>query len=355
MNKKILVTGVAGFIGFHIVKKLCSNVNYNIIGIDNLNDYYDVSLKECRLAELGIKPDNFNYNVEYKSNSNENFSFIKLDLNDNENIEKLFRNNSFDIVLNIAAQPGVRYSLSNPFSYINSNISGFLNILEGCRHTHVGHLVFASSSSVYGLNEKIPFSVKDNVDHPISLYAATKKSNELLAHSYSHLYKIPTTGLRFFTVYGEWGRPDMSYYIFTKSIYEGKEINVFNNGEMERDFTYIDDIINGILMIISKPPEGNPQWNGNNPDPSSSIAPYKIYNIGNNKPVKLLEFISEIEIAIGKKAKINFMPLQPGDVVRTWADISMLQKDFGYEPETCIKIGIPKFINWFKKFHNIKQ
>lgn len=350
MNKKILITGAAGFIGFHVAKALVLKSN-EVIGIDNLNNYYDVSLKVSRLAELGIKQSEFEYNRQYK---NDNFNFTKLDISDQKNIERLFDKHKFDIVINIAAQPGVRYSLINPYAYSESNLVGFLNILEGCRKAEVEHLVFASSSSVYGLNAKIPYSTKDNVDHPISLYAATKKSNELMAHSYSHLYSIPVTGLRFFTVYGEWGRPDMSYFLFTKAIFEGKEINVFNDGRMERDFTYIDDIVNGILKVIDYPPKANLYWDDSNQDPSVSSAPYKLYNIGNNKPVKLLDFISEIEKAIGKKAKYNFLPMQPGDVLKTWADISDLQNDFGYNPKTQIETGIPKFIKWFKEFYKIK-
>lgn len=350
MNKKILITGAAGFIGFHVAKALVLKSN-EVIGIDNLNNYYDISLKVSRLAELGIKQSEFEYNRQYK---NDNFSFTKLDISDQKNIECLFDKHKFDIVINIAAQPGVRYSLINPYAYSESNLVGFLNILEGCRKAEVEHLVFASSSSVYGLNAKIPYSTKDNVDHPISLYAATKKSNELMAHSYSHLYSIPVTGLRFFTVYGEWGRPDMSYFLFTKAIFEGKEINVFNDGRMERDFTYIDDIVNGILKVVDHPPKANLYWDNSNQDPSISSAPYKLYNIGNNKPVKLLDFISEIEKAIGKKAKYNFLPMQPGDVLKTWADISELQNDFGYNPITQIETGIPKFIKWFKEFYKIK-
>lgn len=350
MNKKILITGAAGFIGFHVAKALVLKSN-EVIGIDNLNNYYDVSLKVSRLAELGVKQSEFEYNRQYK---NDNFSFTKLDISDQKNIELLFDKHKFDIVINIAAQPGVRYSLINPYAYSESNLVGFLNILEGCRKAEVEHLVFASSSSVYGLNAKIPYSTKDNVDHPISLYAATKKSNELMAHSYSHLYSIPVTGLRFFTVYGEWGRPDMSYFLFTKAIFEGKEINVFNDGRMERDFTYIDDIVNGILKVVDYPPKANLYWDNSNQDPSISSAPYKLYNIGNNKPVKLLDFISEIEKAIGKKAKYNFLPMQPGDVLKTWADISELQNDFGYSPKTQIETGIPKFIKWFKEFYKIK-
>lgn len=351
MNKKILVTGAAGFIGFHVVEQLLKNGNA-VVGIDNINDYYDVRLKTDRLKQNGIISEPIEYNQPILSSTYPNYEFIKLDINDVGNLKKLFSKEKFDVVVNIAAQPGVRYSLVNPYAYAESNLLGFLNVLENCRHFGVKHLVFASSSSVYGLNEKIPYSVKDNVDHPISLYAATKKSNELLAHSYSHLFNIPATGLRFFTVYGEWGRPDMSYFLFAKSILEGKEISVFNEGKMERDFTYIGDIVDGILKVIENSPKAGKNWNGKNPDPSFSRAPYKIYNIGNNKPVNLLDFISEIEKAIGKKAKLKFMPIQPGDVVKTWADISEFKEDFGYEPATTIQEGIPKFVKWFIDYYN---
>lgn len=352
MNKKILITGTAGFIGFHLANKFVSLEN-EVVGLDNINDYYDVNLKLGRLKEAGINTDNIEYNKVIKSSKNISYSFVKLDLNDNENLTKLFENKKFDIVINVAAQPGVRYSLENPQAYADSNLHGFLNILENCRNHSVEHLVFASSSSVYGLNETIPFSVKDNVDHPISLYAATKKANELMAHSYSHLFGIPATGLRFFTVYGEWGRPDMAYFLFTKAIYEGREIKVFNNGNMERDFTYIDDIVNGIVKVAENPAKSNSNWSGKSPDPGTSSAPFRLYNIGNNIPVKLMDFIREIERAVGKEAVKKYFPMQPGDVLRTWADISDLEKDFGYKPETKIQTGIPKFVNWYKKFYNI--
>ncbi|HAC66286.1 MAG TPA: capsular biosynthesis protein CpsI [Cyanothece sp. UBA12306] len=334
---KILVTGAAGFIGFHLSQKLLAKGN-KIIGLDNLNDYYDVSLKKARLELL--KKDN-------------NFSFYQLDLADQEGIEKLFQEHQFDIVVNLAAQAGVRYSLKNPHAYINSNIVGFTNILEGCRHSKVKHLVFASSSSVYGANTKIPFSVHDNVDHPISLYAASKKSNELMAHTYSHLYNLPTTGLRFFTVYGPWGRPDMALFLFTKAILSGEPINVFNHGKMRRDFTYIDDIIEGVIRVMDKVPEPNPNWSGENPDPGTSKAPYKIYNIGNNNPVELLHFIEVIESCLGIKAKKNMLPMQPGDVPINYANVDDLIQDVDFKPNTPIELGVQSFIDWYKNYYQI--
>ncbi len=335
----ILVTGIAGFIGFHLAKRLAEENKYkNIIGIDNLNSYYDVNLKKDRLKQL----------EPYK-----NVKFYKVDLIEKDNIFELFKKYKFDVVVNLAAQAGVRYSLKNPYAYIDSNIVGFLNILEACRHNNVKHLVFASSSSVYGLNAKMPFSIHDNVDHPISLYAATKKANELMAHTYSHLYKIPSTGLRFFTVYGPWGRPDMALFIFTKAIFEEKPINVFNYGKMKRDFTYIDDIIEGVVRVIDKIPEPNLDWDPYNPDPGTSPAPYKLYNIGNNSPVELMDFISAIEEAVGKKANINFCEMQKGDVVATYADVDDLMKDVGFKPYTDIKEGIKRFINWYREYYNI--
>ena len=351
MSKNILVTGSAGFIGFHLVKELLLR-GYDVIGLDNINDYYDVELKIGRLKELGITIKTITNNQYINSEIFDNYKFIKIDLNDKENIEKLFADNNIKIVINLAAQTGVRFSLVNPHAYTESNITGFLNILENCRNYEIEHLVFASSSSVYGLNKMMPYSINANVDHPVSLYAATKKANELMAHSYSYLFNIPTTGLRFFTVYGEWGRPDMSYFLFTKAIYEGKALNVFNNGEMERDFTYVGDVVNGVMQVMDNPPKKNYQWTNKPPESSSSIAPYKLYNLGNSKPVKLLDFIREIEKSIGIKAKINFLPMQPGDVVKTWADITEFKNDFDYKPETTINIGIPKFISWFKKVYN---
>ena len=336
----ILVTGIAGFIGFHLAKRLAeSEKEYkNIIGIDNLNDYYDVGLKKDRLKEL----EKF-----------DNVKFFKIDLADRENLYELFKKYRFDVVVNLAAQAGVRYSLKNPYAYIDSNIVGFMNILECCRHNDVKHLVFASSSSVYGLNAKMPFSIHHNVDHPVSLYAATKKANELMAHTYAHLYKIPCTGLRFFTVYGPWGRPDMALFIFTKAIFEEKPINVFNYGKMKRDFTYIDDIIEGVVRVLKKIPEPNPDWDPYNPDPGTSPAPYKLYNIGNNQPVELMDFISAIEEAIGKKAIINFCEMQKGDVIATYADVDDLMKDVGFKPSTDIRDGVNKFVKWYKEYYRI--
>jgi len=349
---KILITGTAGFIGFHLVRSLVGE-NIEIIGIDNINDYYDVNLKYARLDETGIEKSKIDYNIPVKSEKYPNYTFIKLDLGDSDNISRLFKNNSFDKVCHLAAQAGVRYSLENPFAYINSNINGFLNILEGARQSDVQHLVFASSSSVYGLNKKMPFSTSHNIDHPISLYAATKKSNELMAHSYSYLFNIPVTGLRFFTVYGPWGRPDMALFKFVKNITEGNSIDVYNYGKMKRDFTYIDDIISGILKVLEKLPEGNEKWSGMKPEPSSSVTPYKIYNIGNGKPVNLMDFINTTEEILGKKAMKNLLPIQPGDVEATWADTSDLERDFGYKPGTAVEFGIKKFIDWYKIFYNI--
>ena len=332
---KILVTGAAGFIGFHLAKKLCDS-DWNVIGLDNLNSYYDVKLKNDRLNQL----------LPYS-----NFKFYKLDLIEREAIKKLFKEEKFDYVVNLAAQAGVRYSLENPYSYIDSNLSGFLNILEGCRHNPVKHLIYASSSSVYGANTKMPFSVHDNVDHPVSLYAATKKANELMAHTYSNLYKIPTTGLRFFTVYGPWGRPDMALFIFTKNIAEGKPIDVYNNGKMRRDFTFIDDIVDGIIKLIPSISESNPNWNGHEPDSATSFAPYKLFTIGNNQPVELLRFIEVIEDKLGKKAIKNFLPIQPGDVPATYADVDDLVNTVGFKPNTPIEDGVSKFVEWFKDYY----
>jgi len=334
---KILVTGTAGFIGFHLAKKLCES-DWNVIGLDNLNNYYDVKLKNDRLNIL----------LPYS-----NFKFHKLDLVDRGSIKKIFEEQKFDYVVNLAAQAGVRYSLENPYAYVDSNISGFLNILEGCRHNPIKHLIYASSSSVYGANTKMPFSVHDNVDHPVSLYAATKKANELMAHTYSNLYKIPTTGLRFFTVYGPWGRPDMALFIFTKRIAEGKPIDVYNNGKMRRDFTYIDDIVDGIIKLIPSIPKPNPNWNGDDPDSATSFAPYRLYNIGNNQPVELLRFIEIIEEKLGKKAIKNFMPIQPGDVPATYANVDDLIDAVGFKPNTPIEKGISKFVEWFKNCYKI--
>ena len=331
------MTGAAGFIGFHLSKRLLDGGDA-VVGIDNLNDYYDVKLKKARLGIL---------------RKHENFSFTKLDIKNRDRVDTLFEDHLFDVVLHMAAQAGVRYSIENPYAYIDSNIVGFMNILEGCRYKGVQHLVFASSSSVYGANTLMPFSVHHNVDHPISLYAATKKANELMAHVYSSLYKIPCTGLRFFTVYGPWGRPDMALFSFTKSILEGTYIDVFNYGRMKRDFTYIDDIIEGVARIMDRVPAANARWNGKAPDPGTSFAPYKIYNIGNNSPVGLMEFIGAIEKCLGKKAKKNFLPMQPGDVPKTYADIDDLMKAVGFRPSTSIGEGIRKFVTWYKKYYKI--
>jgi UDP-glucuronate 4-epimerase len=336
-QRKILVTGAAGFIGFHLSKRL-SKKGWNVVGLDNINDYYDVNLKKDRLKQLsGIK----------------SFKFYKIDLTDKKKIDNLFKKEKFSYVVNLAAQAGVRYSLINPYAYIDCNITGFLNILEACRTYPVKHLVYASSSSVYGANRKMPFSVHQNVDHPVSLYAATKKSNELMAHTYSNLYKIPTTGLRFFTVYGPWGRPDMALFSFTKNILVGKSIDVYNNGKMKRDFTYVDDIVKGIEKLLPKAAKPNPKWNGKNPDTATSFAPYRVFNIGNNKPVQLLKFISVLEKSLGKKAVKNFMPMQPGDVLATYADVDDLSRITGFKPSTSIEEGIGKFVDWYKDYYQI--
>lgn len=336
---KVLVTGAAGFIGFHLAKRLLQEDCVSaVFGIDNMNDYYSVKLKEDRLSIL---------------NGFENFKFFKVDLNDRKNINKIFATESFDVVVNLAAQAGVRYSLENPYVYTETNIEGFLNILECCRYNNTKHLVFASSSSVYGANRKMPFSVHDNVDHPVSLYAATKKANELMAHTYAHLYNLPVTGLRFFTVYGPWGRPDMALFKFTKNIFLGEPIEVYNYGHMKRDFTYIDDIIEGVVRIINKIPVRNEHWNPMEPDPSSSFAPYKIYNIGNNKPVNLMDFVKTIEDAIGKKAIIEMKEMQQGDVPETYADINDLVNDVDFKPSTPLNVGVKNFINWYKEYYKI--
>ena len=336
-NNKILVTGAAGFIGFHLCKRLLER-GEKVVGLDNLNDYYDVNLKLSRLKQL---------------TGERNFNPVKLDLDDRDGIAGLFRDEKFGMVINLAAQAGVRYSLINPYSYIDSNITGFLNVLEGCRHNEVKHLVFASSSSVYGANTKMPFSVHNNVDHPVSLYAATKKANELMAHAYASLYKIPCTGLRFFTVYGPWGRPDMALFLFTKAILENRPIDVFNYGKMQRDFTYIDDIVEGIVRVIEKIPGPNPDWSGDDPDAATSYAPYKLYNIGNNNPVELMKFIETIEQCLGKKAEKNLLPIQAGDVPSTYADVDDLMRDVGFRPETSIEEGIRKFVEWYKWYYDL--
>jgi UDP-glucuronate 4-epimerase len=347
---KVLVTGAAGFIGYHLTQRLI-DANYEVIGLDSINDYYDVNLKYGRLDQTGIAKKDIQYGTITQSAKYPNYQFIQLKLEDRSALDKLFDEQKFDRVCNLAAQAGVRYSLTNPHAYIDSNIIGFLNILEACRYNEVKHLVYASSSSVYGLNEQIPFSEKDNVDHPISLYAASKKSNELMAHTYSHLFQIPTTGLRFFTVYGPWGRPDMALFIFTKAIIEGKPIQVFNNGEMKRDFTYIADIIEGIYRILSNnPPVGNKEWTGRNPDPSSSKAPYKIFNIGSSKPVNLMDFIYAIEKQVGKKATLEYLPMQSGDVQATWASVDELYENYRYKPHYSIEDGIAQFYKWYQEY-----
>ncbi len=354
---KILVTGTAGFIGSHLAIRLLERGD-EVVGLDNINDYYDQNVKYGRLQRTGIiekleDGKDIQYGELLTSSKDKKYKFIKLNLEDKEAINKLFEDENFDTVCNLAAQAGVRYSLINPHAYVDSNIVGFVNLLEACRHNGVKHLTYASSSSVYGLNETMPFSVHDNVDHPISLYAASKKSNELMAHTYSHLYGLPTTGLRFFTVYGPWGRPDMALFLFTKAILEDKPIDVFNYGKMKRDFTYIDDIVEGIVRVIDNPPKGNPSWNGKNPDPGSSKAPYKIYNIGNNNPVELMEFIEAIEKALEKEAKKNMLPIQPGDVPATYADVSDLVEDLGYKPATSVEQGVNNFVKWYKEFFNV--
>ena len=348
---KILITGNAGFIGFHLGNYLAS-LDHEIVGIDNLNNYYDVNLKYSRLNESGFLQEEVKNFNKITSRIYKNYSFIKMDLTDKPSLEKIFREENFDVVCNLAAQAGVRYSLENPQEYLKSNIDAFLNILECCRFNNVKNLVYASSSSVYGLNEKLPFSTSDNVDHPISLYAATKKANELMAHTYSHLFNIPSTGLRFFTVYGPWGRPDMALFKFTKAAINGDTIEVYNNGEMFRDFTYIDDIVYGITSVILNSSKSNKEWSGTKPNPSSSSAPYKIYNIGNNNPIKLSDFIEIIEDHLKVKVKKTFKPLQPGDVLSTFADIDDLHDDFGFKPKTSIQDGVTKFLDWYIDFYN---
>ncbi len=349
---KILVTGAAGFIGFHLANRLL-NEGHEVVGIDSINNYYDVSLKIARLEAAGIERHKIAYNDPIVSDSHPNYTFLQLKLEDNTALYHLFQRERFDVVVNLAAQAGVRYSIKNPAAYIQSNVVGFSNLLEGCRQYDVKHLVFASSSSVYGLNEKIPFSTHDNVDHPVSLYAATKKSNELMAHTYSHLFGLPTTGLRFFTVYGPWGRPDMAYFLFTEAILAGRPIKVFNYGDMQRDFTYIDDIVEGVVRVIHHPPSGDGDWSGENPDPASSRAPYKVYNIGNQNPVQLLRFIEAIEAALGKTAEKEMMPIQPGDVPITYADVSDLVTDLGYQPNTPVQEGIDRFVRWYRGYYGV--
>jgi len=335
--KNALVTGAAGFIGFHLSRRLLAN-GVKVVGLDSLNDYYDVNLKRDRLKQLEAE---------------DGFTFAHLNLADREPLEALFRDHKFEVVVNLAAQAGVRYSLKNPHAYVDSNIVGFVNLLECCRHFDCGHLVFASSSSVYGANTKMPFSVHDNVDHPVSLYAASKKANELMAHTYSHLYGLPCTGLRFFTVYGPWGRPDMALFLFTKAILEDRPIQVFNHGKMQRDFTYIDDIVEGVVRVMARPAAPNADWQGDCPDPGTSYAPYRIYNIGNNNPVQLMDFIGAIEKALGQEARKEMLPLQQGDVPATYADIDDLIRDAGFQPRTPIEEGIGRFISWYRAYYGV--
>ncbi len=334
---KILVTGSAGFIGSHLVIKLLDRGD-DVVGIDNHNDYYDPSLKEARLDR-------------YKDHKN--YTHIRMDIEDGDVVKALFEEHQFEGVVNLAAQAGVRYSIENPLAYINTNMVGFAHILEGCRHNNVGHLVYASSSSVYGANTSMPFSIHDNVDHPLSLYAASKKANELMAHTYSHLYGLPTTGLRFFTVYGPWGRPDMALFMFTKAILEGEKISVYNYGNHRRDFTYVDDIVEGVIRVLDRPATPNPQWSGDNPDSGSSMAPWRVYNIGNNSPVELLDYIGAVEDALGVKANKELLPLQSGDVPDTYADVDDLVREFNYRPSMDINQGVRNFVDWYKEYNNL--
>ena len=349
---KILVTGAAGFIGSYVCKELLERGN-TVVGLDNINDYYDPNLKYGRLQTLGIEKTNVLWSKYSLSNKYEHFKFIRLNLEDKAALELLFTIEEFDVVCNLAAQAGVRYSLENPEAYINSNIIGFLNILESCRNNPVKHLVYASSSSVYGLNTKVPFSETDSIAHPASLYAATKKSNELMAHTYSNLYNIPTTGLRFFTVYGPWGRPDMSPFLFADAILNNRAIKVFNNGDMIRDFTYIDDIVEGVIKVIDKPALPNKLWDSKEGLANSSIAPYRIYNIGNSQPIKLMDFIHAIETSIGKEATKEYLRMQPGDVYQTNADTTSLVNNFGFKPKTTINEGVAKTIKWYKEYYKL--
>lgn len=334
--KRIFITGAAGFIGYFLVQRLLAE-GWQVVGIDNLNDYYDPVLKRARLSLI----------------SSPEFTFIHGDLADRALVADIFTRNQFQAVVNLAAQAGVRYSLENPNSYVDANLVGFANILEGCRHSRVEHLVFASSSSVYGGNTRMPFSVHDNVDHPVSLYAATKKANELMAHSYSHLYGLPVTGLRFFTVYGPWGRPDMAYFLFTKAILAGQPINVFNNGKMKRDFTYIDDIVEGVTRVVNRPPKADQDWDREHPDPSTSWCPYKIYNIGNNHQEELLYFIEVLEDCLGRKAEKCFLPMQNGDVKETYANVDDLVRDIDFRPSTSIEAGLRRFVEWYRPYYGV--
>jgi len=336
-QRKILVTGAAGFIGFHLTRRLLEQGD-EVVGLDNLSDYYDVTLKEARLDIL---------------RRSDGFRFVRMDLADREGMAELFAAEQFDLVAHLGAQAGVRYSLVNPHAYVESNLTGTTNVLEGCRHNGVGHLVFASTSSVYGANTEMPFSVHHNVDHPVSFYAATKKANELMAHTYAHLYGLPCTGLRFFTVYGPWGRPDMALFLFTSAILEGRPIDVYNHGRMKRDFTYVDDIVEGLVRTLGRPAAPNPEWSGDAPDPGTSTAPYRVYNIGNNQPVELMEMIETLEEALGRKAEKNFLPIQPGDVPATFADVDDLIRDVGFKPQTPLKTGIGRFVEWYRGYYGV--
>lgn len=335
-----LITGCAGFIGFHLCQRLLKapGRDHQIVGLDNLSDYYDVRLKEARLAQLTAAP---------------NFRFVKLDLADREGVARVFRETRFDKVVNLAAQVGVRYSLTNPEAYVDSNLVGFQNLLEACRRSGVRHLVFASSSSVYGANTRMPFSVHDPTDHPVSLYAATKKANELMAHVYAHLYGLPATGLRFFTVYGPWGRPDMAYFTFTRAILEDRPVQVFNQGKLKRDFTYVDDIVEGVARVLERSPQPDPNWSSERPDPATSSAPYRIYNIGNHQPVELMRFIHVLEDKLGKKARLDLLPMQPGDVLATYADVDDLARDVGFRPETSLEVGLGRFVDWYRDYYRV--
>lgn len=337
MNQPILVTGAAGFIGFHVARKLLS-LGHRVVGADNMSPYYDPALKEARLSEVAKSGD---------------FEFVRIDLADRDKTSSLFRKYRFAYVIHLAAQAGVRHSIAHPEAYVDANLQGFANVLEGCRHNGCKHLIFASSSSVYGANTRLPFRVSDNVDHPISMYAASKKANELMAHAYAHLFKLPVTGLRFFTVYGPWGRPDMAMWIFTQSILAGAPIKLFNHGKMQRDFTYIDDVVEAVVRLIARPAAPDPGWSGHDPDPATSSAPYRIYNIGNNRPVELLQVVAELEKCLGEKAKSELMPMQPGDVPATYADVDDLMRDVGFKPSTPIEIGIRNFVDWYRRYTGI--
>jgi UDP-glucuronate 4-epimerase len=338
VQSPVLVTGAAGFIGYHLAQRLLAD-GHPVVGLDNLNDYYDPTLKEARLERLIARPA---------------FTFERVDMTDRAAMPEVFRRHRPIRVVHLAAQAGVRYSLGNPHAYVDANLVGFLNVLEGCRHHQVEHLVFASSSSVYGANTRLPFSVHDNVDHPLSLYAATKKANELMAHTYAHLYRLPCTGLRFFTVYGPWGRPDMALFLFTRAILEGQPINVFNEGRMQRDFTYVDDIVEGVVRVLGKPAAPDPAWSGDRPDAATSLAPYRIYNIGNDRPVELLRYIEVLEACLGRKANKNLLPIQPGDVPATRADIRELARDFGYQPRTSVEEGVARFVDWYRAYYHVR-